>query len=152
MQRLSLLCISEAQPLYLQQNLWFFLWLWLWSGFKPAGKLADVLFVKHSMIHMGRLLLWRDLDPGISHSGYIQRLTDPILRQKAGGKQFIRMHIRQDLPFIYQNDPVHISPQDILQPVLNDQYCRICLLLDLIDQFDGLFASSRIQIGQRFIK
>ena len=101
---------------------------------------------------MRRPLLWCDLNPRIPHGGYIQRLTDPILRQKAGGKQFIWMHIRQDLPFIYQNDPIYISPQNILQPMLNDQHCSICLLLDLIDQFDRLLASSRIQIGQWFIK
>ena len=62
------------------------------------------------------------------------------------------MKVCQDFSIIHQNDPVHIFPENILQTVFNDQNSGVSFLLDLIDQFDGLFACSRIKVCQRFVK
>ena len=101
---------------------------------------------------MCRPLFFCNVDSCIAHRSHIKRLTNAIVCQQAGRKQFIRSHICKDRSFIYQYDTVYVSPENVFQTVLNDQNCRIRFFLDLIDQLNSLFSCCRIKICQRLIE
>ena len=82
----------------------------------------------------------------------VQRLPDAVFGQHMGGQQLVRAQVSQNSTLIDQDDAVHIAPQHILQPVLNDQHGGIGLVLDLVDQLNGLLAGGRVQAGKGFIK
>ena len=101
---------------------------------------------------MGRFFLWKDIHSCVAHSCQIQWLADSVFSQKPCGKQFIRMKICKDSSVFHKNDAVYISPQNILETMLDDHYSSIRFFLDLIDQLNGLLASGRIKVRQRLIK
>ena len=101
---------------------------------------------------MGRFFLRKDIHTCVTHSRQIQWFTDSIFSQKPRGKQFIRMKICKNSSVFHKNDAVYISPQNILETMLDDHYSSIRFFLDLINQLNGLLACGRIKVRQRLIK
>ena len=108
--------------------------------------------IQHHGVHMGRALFRCDGNTRIAHGRQVQRLPDAVFGQHMGGQQLVRAQVSQNSTLIDQDDAVHIAPQHILQPVLNNQHGGIGLVLDLVDQLNSLLAGGGIQAGKGFIK
>ena len=122
------------------------------QGVEPLVQAGGIGIIQHHGVHMGRALFRCDGNARIAHGRQVQRLPDAVFGQHMGGQQLVRAQVSQNSTLIDQDDAVHIAPQHILQPVLNDQHGGIGLVLDLVDQLNGLLAGGRVQAGKGFIK
>ncbi len=101
---------------------------------------------------MGGVLVRSDIHPGIAQSRDIQRLPDAVFRQQAAREQLVRAQVCQNGAAVHQHDAVHVPPEHIFQPMLDDEHGGVGLLLDFVDQLNGLFAGSGVEVGQRLIE
>ncbi len=101
---------------------------------------------------MRRVLFRGDVNARIPQSRHVERLPDAVFGQQGAGKQLVRAEVGQNAALVDQDDAVHAPPEDILQPMLDDEHGRVGLLLDLVDQLHGLLAGGRVQICQRLVE
>ena len=101
---------------------------------------------------MRRVLFRGDVHARIPQSGQVERLPDAVFGQQGGGKQLVRAEVGQNSALIHEDDAVHAPPEDILQPMLDDEHGGVGLFLDLVDELHGLLTGGRVQIGQRLVE
>ena len=121
-------------------------------GGEPLLQCRRIGLVQHKAVHMGRALFRRDGHARIPQRREVERLADTVFGQQRSGKQFIRAQVGQNLPLVDEDDAVHVPPEHIFQPVLDDEHSGVGLLLDFVDQLNGLFAGSGVEVGQRLIE
>ena len=144
--------IAKAKAAHFQQVLRCGVGFRQRQGVEPLVQAGGIGIIQHHGVHMGRALFRCDGNARIAHGRQVQRLPDAVFGQHMGGQQLVRAQVSQNSTLIDQDDAVHTAPQHILQPVLNDQHGSIGLVLDLIDQLNGLLAGGRVQAGKGFIK
>ena len=130
----------------------FFLSLCCRAGPEPVCHFLPVCLIYHNRINMCRFLRRSKFHTCITQCSKIKRLSDSVFFQKSGGQKLIRVKICQNFSIAHKNNTVHISPQNILQTVLNDHHRSICFFLNLVDQLNSLLTCSRIQIGQWLVE
>ena len=101
---------------------------------------------------MRRVLFRGDVHARIPQSGQVERFPDAVFGQQGGGKQLIRVEVGQNSALVHEDDAVHAPPEDVLQPMLDDEHGGVGLFLDLVDELHGLLAGGRVQIGQRLVE
>ena len=98
------------------------------------------------------MLFRRDGNARIPYSRDVERLADAVFGQQCAGQQLVGAQVRQNAAVVDQYDAVHAAPEHILEAVLDDEHRRVGLLLDCVDQFDGLLAGGRVEVCQRLVK
>mgnify|MGYP007078918311 CR=1 FL=1 len=79
---------------------------------------------------MRRVLFRGDVHARIPQSGQVERLPDAVFGQQGGGKQLVRAEVSQNSALIHEDDAVHTPPEDVLQPMLDDEHGGVGLFLD----------------------
>lgn len=76
----------------------------------------------------------------------------PFSASRLPESSLVRAQVCQNGAVVHQHDAVHVPPEHILQPMLDDEHCGIRLFLDLVDQLNGLLAGGGVEVGQRLIE
>ena len=101
---------------------------------------------------MGGVLVGRDVDARVPHSRDVERLADAVFCQQRAGQQLVGAQVGQNAAVVDEDDAVHTAPEHVLKAVLNDEDRRVGLLLDRVDQLNGLLARGRVKVCQRLIE
>ena len=149
--RLPLL-VAKAQVPHFQQRFRSRGRFRLRIGGEPVPQSRGVGFVQDEAVHMRRVLFRGDVHARIAQSGQVERLPDAVFGQQGGGKQRVRAKVSQNSALIHEDDAVYAPPEDVLQPMLDDEHGGVGLFLDLVDELHGLLAGGRVQVGQRLVE
>ena len=121
-------------------------------GGEPMAYLRLLAVTEYKLRKIGRAHICRKGYAGILQRRDVKRLPDAALRQKIGAQKRIRTAVKADTSIFHENDSVYRPVEHILHPVLNDNHRTARVLLNFVNQADGLLAGSRIQVGKRLVK
>ena len=149
---MPVLAVAEGQALDLQQRGRGRLGRGQRLGAEPGAQFLGIGVIQHDGVNVGGVLGGRDVNARIPHGRDVKRLTDAVFCQQCAGQKLVGAQVGQDAALVDQHNAIHAAPEHVLKAVLNDEDCRVGLLLDCVDQLNGLLARSRVKVCQRLIK
>ena len=93
-----------------------------------------------------------DITTSALECGDVERLSKATLNKHSRREDVFRSIIGNDTAFINKHDAVYRTMKDILNPVLDDDYCLSSFLVKVIDKLYSKFSSCRIKCGKRLIE